>query len=140
MKILACLGLPSKPPSVSPAEIRAIFLCPMIHPVIHQTGGLSGRAMLGTLAVYISMPIVLQQDVAIGQEAFGLRFCFRSTGVKCCIMAVRSKRWRGPAQNAKAETCVKYQKANLDYWKPLLKELRQMRRELMGSNRGSKRP
>jgi hypothetical protein len=42
-------------------------------------------------------------------------------------------------QAALDEEKAKYQKANLDYWRPLLKELRQIRREMAASNRTSER-
>lgn len=42
-------------------------------------------------------------------------------------------------QAALDEEKLKFQKANLDYWKPLLKELRQIKRDTAASNRTSKR-
>ena len=66
----------------------------------------------------------------------GAKTALKNTSRPAALLAAENA-GAAEIQAALDEEKSKYQKANLDYWKPLLKELRQIKREMIASRRRS---
>lgn len=92
------------------------------------------KAALRWLLAELRTPRFLK---AVARQWTGAKAALRDTSRPAALLAAANAGFT-EIQKALDEEKLKYQRANLDYWKPLIKEIRQIKREMAISNRISR--